>query len=219
MDSVTTPIYIIIGSILGIISAFVLTILHLPQFVSVIRSFLKWLHSWLRERSRRFNTWRWWRQYRPSWEIANYGELKITKVGDKYDLSVQVEIEYKNRNDKYKVNFYGGYIYAYLCHEGKGWEGQPYYLSKSSDMARTVNPSISEHVVYSFHNDMSIKPLIKETAICKIMGYIWGRIEEDTPYEGLEGLGGKCKRKGSNKFKVGVVWNNEVDTNEKAPSN
>ncbi len=130
MDSVTTPVYIIIGSILGIISALVLTILHLPQFISVIRSFSKWLHNWLKERPGRFNRWRWWRQYRPSWKIANYGELKITKMGDKYDLSVQVEIEYKNINNKYRVNFYDGYIHAYLYHEGKGWEGQPYFYPK-----------------------------------------------------------------------------------------
>ncbi len=81
-------------------------------------------------------------------------------------------------------------------------------------MARTVNPSTSEHIVYSFHNEMSIKPLIQETAVFKICGYIWGRIEEDTSYAGL---GGKCRRKGSNKLKVGVVWSSGDDTNEKGP--
>ncbi len=84
MNSV--PLYVLIGSILGIISAIVLLILHASEVIFIIRSFLRLLYVWVKEAPRVFRKWLWWRKYRPSWRIASWGTVKVKYAEGKHQM-------------------------------------------------------------------------------------------------------------------------------------
>ncbi len=84
----STPLYIIIGSILGIISGLVLSILHSQEVIRLIRLYVARFFKWLARRSTVIREWYWWKKYRPSWEIAALREVKIKSVGKGFQIEI-----------------------------------------------------------------------------------------------------------------------------------
>ena len=210
MNSV--PLYITIGSILGTISAIVLLILHVPEVITTIRSFLKWFRVWLQERPTMIKKWYWWKKYRPSWEIASYGDVSIKLIGAKYEMDIPLALKFTSRNNRYHTAIDPD-IFVDMYHSGKGWEKRPYrLLAKQIDRGRTfptIAPQKSILLKYACEIGLTEKPLIADTVTCKIIDKPM-RAGIGTPHERLSG---DLKREGSNKFEAKALWEIGDDTN------
>lgn len=202
------PLYIVIGSILGILSSFVLLILHFPVVANRIKSFVTWLWRWLLWRPIAIRRWRWWRQYRPSWRIANWGEVKIYHEEGRFRLEVPISLELRSRNNRYNtvVNLYG--IGLDMYHAGKGWEKKPHRLSgrliNLNDSDFEIAPRDSVIAEFICETTISERPLVRNTVTCKMFNFTLAALR--TPYVNLSG---HMKREGNSKFKVNVVWEQE----------
>ena len=201
MDS--TPIYVVIGSILGIVSAVIISIWHFPQVIGIIKSFFRWLPKQIRICISKYNKWRWWRPYRPSLRLISKKDLEIKFDGQRYHLTLEVTLECKNNSDRYMISGYTFYRIR-LHHKGKGWERRPYELE-----IKDTNPHISNlkqrdsrPVILIFECVMSEKPIFGKTTICEFRGNPTAHIES-SPSIPLEG---KMKKKWPGKFKVNVIW-------------
>ncbi len=150
-----------------------------------------------------FNQWRWWKKYRPSWEIISHGDLQIKYDGIDFHMELQIDMIYKNRNDRHDAEYegIGSHIWVEVYHQGKGWEKQPYQLwEKVPIHQRTLKPSDFEKIIRVFEGSVIARPLIGNAVICKIKSEVYGGI--NTPHVSL---GGKLKGKGVSKFKANVV--------------
>lgn len=160
-----------------------------------------------------FKQWRWWKKYRPSWGILNWGNLQIAFDGNNYHMELNVDMKFSNGNDRYEAQYAGinSYFWIDVYHEGKGWEKPPYRLWEKDFLPqKTLQPSGFEQttLVFETKTDVPAKPFIGNTANCKIGGEIYGEIQ--TPHVSLWG---KLKNEGNNKSKVNVAWELENDTN------
>lgn len=220
MDS--TPLYIIIGSISGIVAivaSFVLIISQFPKVVRTIHSGLVKLYRWLRERPTVFSRWRWWRQYRPSCEIVKVGELEITGIHDhyffKYQMQLEIDVKYTSKDFRYPTEMNSYNISIDVLHAGQGRDKTPYNLGRS-DLLRKVAPlDENEEGGYSVipyewrlpSNEYSIiryrlrgqeqgEPLLGDSTFFKVLaiGESW-----------VEKVGQEKKLKMSDKYPVKVV--------------
>lgn len=167
MDSATTPIYIIIGSILGILSAIVLIILHLPEFVNVIRSFLKWLCSWLRARPMRFNQWRYWRRFRLHYSVKNISPLSIEQIDDAYKMSISISLQYQNIDDLRDMWLYCDDMSLKLSSPHLK-RAESYVLTYESGVkVRHILHHRLDKVDYTLSAHSSYKPILADIARCE----------------------------------------------------
>lgn len=220
----STPTLIIAGSIIGIIAGISLLILHSLEIKEIVRSNVMRLYQWLRGRRMAFNEWRWWKKYRPSWEIVKWGDLRITSDGGDYHMELPVTIKFKSGNNRYTSMCQKSYVQVDIYHKGKGWEKKPYGLH-SNQLGKDVMhgqcqllPLGCFEKQYIFEGHTQAKPHIENTASCKPMGKIDGRIS------GMYGvvLCGAIKKETSGKVSVNVVWGdkeNEKETGQGETSN
>jgi len=201
------PPLIIVGSILGIIAAIFLLILRSLKIKEIVRSSAVRLYKWLRSRPVAFNEWRWWREYRPSWELVKWGDMRITFTGKRYHIELPVGIKLNSGNDRYESICLWSHVWIDVYHKGKGWEKKPYGLYSNQLSHDVIHgqwqlaPLGYLEQQYIFAIDTSAKPLIGNTTSCKLMGEIKGRI--GTPRVVLDGV---LKKKTNRKFSVNVVW-------------
>lgn len=184
----TVPSYVQIGAILGIVSSFVLLILHFKELVDTIRSFLKWFYGWLKWRWVLFRQWRWWRKYRPSFNLANVGRLKITEVNGTYHMELKIEVKYTSNDSRYPTRMDCSTLLLDVLNTGKGRDKAPYRLHNTQFAWRTSPPDESEEggfpavnpfwnlpcnaewiIRYTFIGQMEVLPLVGETTFCKIV--------------------------------------------------
>jgi hypothetical protein len=202
----STPLYVTIGSVLGIISSIILLILHLQQVIQIIRTSCKWIQNWIISRLYKFNRWRWWRKCRPSLKIVSNNDLVIKSDGISYHIELVLTTKCINHNTKYRLD-YDTFSIIEIHHKGKGWEKKPYqlpYAVGSGPGSRTLQPGADETMNHLFANKIPVKPLIGKTAVCKTIGHPLGNMQ-DTPYIPLYG---KVKKEWRSKFKVNVTWVN-----------
>lgn len=181
----------------------VLLIRQFAGLLSDLKRLMARLAGWLLRRPMAFNQWRWWKKYRPSWEIISHGDLQIKYDGIDFHMELQIDMIYKNRNDRHDAQYegIGSHIWVEVYHQGKGWEKQPYQLwEKVPIHQRTLKPSDFEEIIRVFEGSVTARPLIGNAVICKIKSEVYGGI--NTPHVSL---GGKLKRKGVSKFKANVV--------------
>ncbi len=201
----STPLYIIIGSILGMIATVALLILHLPQIIHIIGSAVVRSFKWLIWRPTMIKRWYWWKKYRPSWRIAEWGEVKITHIAaEQFQIELPLHLELESRNDKYNsvIEPYGVRLFMY--HLGKGWEKQPYRLG-----GKLIDPAFGQFklkakdsvlVAFICNIVVSTKPIFADTVTCKVFSNTRATIVTPFVY-----LSGAAKRKGNKHFKAKVL--------------
>ncbi len=199
MDSV--PLYIPIGAILGILCSIALLILHLPQLVRIIGSFIKQSFQWLWRRPIVLRHWLWWRQCCPTWEIAKVEKIRITKKGDNFEMEIPVEILIGSREKRYKTKIQHDRVVVSMSHLGRGIERSPFklYGYPQEDIGH-LDPMETKRVHYVCVEETPAKPLLGETTNCRVAvlseAWIW------TVHGSMMG---KLKRKGSEVVKVPII--------------
>lgn len=197
MDSV--PLYVLIGSILGIVSGIVLLILHVPQLVTTIRSFINWTYRWAKWCRVMFREWRWWKRYRPTCEIVKIGNLIIIKSDDEYTMALKIDIKYQSRDIRFDTQMDISAILLDVYNTGKGRDSKPYRLSpdnwtlkihpieEDNDggfpvMAYVWKLPRRESVVlkYTFRGRIRARPLVDISTSCQIIDIGRARVEEIT---------------------------------------
>lgn len=202
-----TPLYIIIGSIGGIASSIVLSILHFPQVVRTIRSGLLWLYRWLRERLMVFNQWRWWRRCCPNWRIDYGGDVRVKRYGEQYKIECPLYLEFRSRHDRYSTRIDSYSVALHMYHKGRGWEKEPYRLYgkiiEPADSEFKLKPRETAKVRYICETETLSSnplPLLENSISCKVSDYMDASIfAPDT------GIHGRVKREGSNRLKVKLL--------------
>ena len=197
----STPIYIIIGAISGLISIIVLLILHFQTILNQFRILFKWIGGTSSEIGRQIINWWWWRKQPLFWTITNNGNLEISKdQNNRYILQIRMEAIFQNDHSRYTLNIYGP-LRLKVYHSGERWEKKPYDLpSANFPSGLEVPPSESIPYSYVFCEHYSQKPVfIGNSATCKIIGSTYSNISSADSY-----LRGGLQFRGKRKISVDV---------------
>lgn len=181
MDNI--PLYVKIGSILGIATAAVTLILNTQKLWSTIRSFGIGLYKSILKWEVAFSYWRLWNQYHPSCEITKFGDLEITQVQNNFyydhQLRLDIEVRFTNNDCRYSTPIEDSSVILSVLNKGKGRDKAPYYLRRISqtviespsgeESIRGLPSGKSMVVRYTLGGDVLGKPLLNDVTFCKVI--------------------------------------------------
>lgn len=202
-----------IGAILALLLLIFQVFDRVPQ---LRRLFLSSVYL-LKGRWRIFKEWRWWRQYRPSYEIVKIGELKISENNRAYSMELPIDIRYTSRDSRHDTKMDTTSVYLDVLNTGKGRDKKPYRLSRNNFSLKiypkkededtkggylVINPiwtlPCRSNVIirYRFFGQIDALPLLGAFAPCQI------RAIGEAEVEGTN----KRQLKSPDKFSVKVTW-------------
>jgi hypothetical protein len=122
-----------------------------------------------------------WSINRPSWRMVEHDNLLIEQFSlhgkDCFVVKLSVVIEYKNNNDRHKIQLDLRNIMVKIKTSGRGIEGRPLTLN-IADIAghEQLEAGETNCVNYLFSCQPEARPILKNKTHCKIFGKLKGSI-------------------------------------------
>ncbi len=159
----------LIGSICGVISAIVLTILYIVRLIRIVKSFAAQFCSLIKEKYMLFRQTQYWRKHHPIYEIVECKPLQIRHTNGNYQLQITIELEYISREKEYDTVFQYGALLLDIRNKGTGIEGIPYRLIAREPSQWILSPSPRVRKTYLFKCERKGEPQLGNSTHCKLL--------------------------------------------------
>jgi hypothetical protein len=179
------PLYVKLGSILGIVSTVVVLVLNLQTLINIFRSFGIWSYKQIRCFKILIRDWRFWKQYRPSCLVEKVGDLEIKKVTNNfyadYRCLLEMDVRYTSNDSRYTTSIDLSAIKIKVFNNGRGRDKAPYWMHRieqsiieqPQDIGRNLSiglPSGKSILVrYKLSGEVLGHPLLNESALCRVI--------------------------------------------------
>lgn len=192
-----------VAAFLAVFLAVPISLLQLILWIPVLRRFAQSLVHRAKEWCSMLREYKWWRKYRPVWEVVEIGEARITHTHikeDEYQIVLQIEVKYTSRDNRYRTQINSSALILDMLNEGMGRDKHPYRLIGNTLGAEAtiwdLHPLKEESRQYVFTVTLEGTPLVKDATTCEVLNM--GEVQ-------IKRLTRKRQLKGG-KFPVRVVW-------------
>lgn len=135
---------------------------HISSLITKLR--VKCMNRW-----RRYQMFRQFNKYCPTWEIVDFTPLKVSRIKNAFKLDFSMDIKYVSRDTRYYTIMDCDTILIDIYHKGTGREKRPYRLHSKLEGTWSL-PSLGENTIrYDFSVGEPAIPLLGEQTVCHII--------------------------------------------------